>query len=462
MGGRRCGCGRCRRRAGVRPKASPSGLADEHVTGLYSSPYVRCVQTLEPLAKRLGLTVVADERLAEGSSLDRQPGAAGRGRPGCGPVQPRRRDPRPARRAGSPRRRAAHGAGLAQGRDVGAHRRRRRRRRDRRRCGRAAAGRRLPAEVLTSRWHRGRALLAARPSSPRSSSVTPTEFGRLAGRQPRHRARAVDGAATSVMFPIAGCSGRTPSWRRCGSGGSTARRNGSTTTPAVSAGRPAGAGSIWSAINIATVERLIAEGRMEPAGTGGVRSPPRRPVRRLRLRTGRGRVAAGGRRPLGRERGRAGVLGRRHPQLPQAGVALGHLGEADRHAGAPARPVDRVLRHRRSSSPPSATAPPPRWLEPPPQPPRQPPLPDGLPSSSTGDARVSPVRDSCDTGVLGGTGDTRLGGRSVVVGIRSGGGVEGGGELFDHGPGRGGGVEVEAGVGFGSARWRCPRRRGRR
>ena len=44
-------------------------LADEHVTGLYSSPYVRCMQTLEPLAKRLGLTVLADERLAEGASL---------------------------------------------------------------------------------------------------------------------------------------------------------------------------------------------------------------------------------------------------------------------------------------------------------------------------------------------------------------------------------------------------------
>jgi 8-oxo-dGTP diphosphatase len=35
-------------------------------TMLVSSPYVRCRQTLQPLADRLGLTVVADERLAEG------------------------------------------------------------------------------------------------------------------------------------------------------------------------------------------------------------------------------------------------------------------------------------------------------------------------------------------------------------------------------------------------------------
>jgi 8-oxo-dGTP diphosphatase len=35
-------------------------------TVLMSSPYVRCMQTLKPLADRLGLTVVANERLAEG------------------------------------------------------------------------------------------------------------------------------------------------------------------------------------------------------------------------------------------------------------------------------------------------------------------------------------------------------------------------------------------------------------
>jgi 8-oxo-dGTP diphosphatase len=32
---------------------------------LYSSPYLRCTQTLEPLAARLGTTIVEDDRLAE-------------------------------------------------------------------------------------------------------------------------------------------------------------------------------------------------------------------------------------------------------------------------------------------------------------------------------------------------------------------------------------------------------------
>ncbi len=45
-------------------------LAGEHVTGLYASHYARCVQTLEPLGKRLGLDVVADARLAEAASFE--------------------------------------------------------------------------------------------------------------------------------------------------------------------------------------------------------------------------------------------------------------------------------------------------------------------------------------------------------------------------------------------------------
>ena len=39
------------------------------VRRLISSPYVRCVQTLEPLAERLGLEVEKDDRLAEGAGL---------------------------------------------------------------------------------------------------------------------------------------------------------------------------------------------------------------------------------------------------------------------------------------------------------------------------------------------------------------------------------------------------------
>ena len=41
-------------------------LAGKDATALYSSPYVRCVQTLEPLAARLGTSVVEEQRLCEG------------------------------------------------------------------------------------------------------------------------------------------------------------------------------------------------------------------------------------------------------------------------------------------------------------------------------------------------------------------------------------------------------------
>lgn len=45
-------------------------LATSPVTRLVSSPAVRCVETLDPVAARLGLTVETDRRLAEGSRGD--------------------------------------------------------------------------------------------------------------------------------------------------------------------------------------------------------------------------------------------------------------------------------------------------------------------------------------------------------------------------------------------------------
>lgn len=54
-------------------RAQADGLvalfAGSPVTRLVSSPYVRCVQTLEPLARARGLAVELDARLAEGSAL---------------------------------------------------------------------------------------------------------------------------------------------------------------------------------------------------------------------------------------------------------------------------------------------------------------------------------------------------------------------------------------------------------
>ena len=45
-------------------------LAGEDVRSLWSSPYVRCVDTLVPLGLRLGLEVVAEPRLAEGGTFE--------------------------------------------------------------------------------------------------------------------------------------------------------------------------------------------------------------------------------------------------------------------------------------------------------------------------------------------------------------------------------------------------------
>jgi 8-oxo-dGTP diphosphatase len=58
-------------KAGLRQaEALADRLAVAGVKTLRSSPYVRCVQSLEPLADRLGLTIETDERLAEGANLD--------------------------------------------------------------------------------------------------------------------------------------------------------------------------------------------------------------------------------------------------------------------------------------------------------------------------------------------------------------------------------------------------------
>jgi 8-oxo-dGTP diphosphatase len=45
-------------------------LAAKGACSLYSSPYLRCVQTLEPLADRLGLEIHQDERLHEGAAFE--------------------------------------------------------------------------------------------------------------------------------------------------------------------------------------------------------------------------------------------------------------------------------------------------------------------------------------------------------------------------------------------------------
>jgi 8-oxo-dGTP diphosphatase len=45
-------------------------LTKKGATSLYSSPYVRCMQTLQPLGQQLGVDVEADRRLAEGEPFE--------------------------------------------------------------------------------------------------------------------------------------------------------------------------------------------------------------------------------------------------------------------------------------------------------------------------------------------------------------------------------------------------------
>jgi 8-oxo-dGTP diphosphatase len=50
--------------------AMAARLVDAGLTSLWSSPYVRCIETLEPLADLVGLPIQTDERLAEGARFE--------------------------------------------------------------------------------------------------------------------------------------------------------------------------------------------------------------------------------------------------------------------------------------------------------------------------------------------------------------------------------------------------------
>jgi broad specificity phosphatase PhoE len=46
-------------------------LCPEPISRIVTSPYRRCIQTVEPLAKAVDLDLVLDDRLAEGADIDR-------------------------------------------------------------------------------------------------------------------------------------------------------------------------------------------------------------------------------------------------------------------------------------------------------------------------------------------------------------------------------------------------------
>jgi 8-oxo-dGTP diphosphatase len=59
-----------RRQLSARGRRQADGIRDQlaeaGITRLLASPFVRCIQTLEPLGQRLGVDVEADPRLSEG------------------------------------------------------------------------------------------------------------------------------------------------------------------------------------------------------------------------------------------------------------------------------------------------------------------------------------------------------------------------------------------------------------
>lgn len=51
-------------------QALSDALAGAGIKRILASPYIRCMQTLAPLAERVGLVVEADDRLAEGAGFE--------------------------------------------------------------------------------------------------------------------------------------------------------------------------------------------------------------------------------------------------------------------------------------------------------------------------------------------------------------------------------------------------------
>ena len=90
-------------------------LAGAGVKTLLSSPYVRCVQSLEPLADRLGLPIKTDDRLAEGTDVEDTLELVREAGDGAVLCTPRRRPHRRDERARPPRHPPHDASRVAQG-----------------------------------------------------------------------------------------------------------------------------------------------------------------------------------------------------------------------------------------------------------------------------------------------------------------------------------------------------------
>ena len=105
-------------------------------------------------------------------------------------------------------------------------------------------------------------------------------------------------------------------------------------------------GSVWSSVNVALVERLTAEGRMQPAGLAAFER--RRPERSgiYAYESAEHELDPACADQLAGSAAGDGVLARRDGVIPEAGHELGHVGEAAGDARPTHGAARRVLRDR--------------------------------------------------------------------------------------------------------------------
>ena len=91
----------------------------KHATSLLSSPYLRCVQTLEPLAERIGVAISDEHRLSEGEPFEPVLDLLNEVDERRGAVQSRRHHPRRDPGVGTARHGGPDPSRLAQGEHLG-------------------------------------------------------------------------------------------------------------------------------------------------------------------------------------------------------------------------------------------------------------------------------------------------------------------------------------------------------
>ena len=172
-------------------------------------------------------------------------------------------------------------------------------------------GRRDPRDPVPGRAIRSRRMAKLVPHDIRFFA-TPAELRDWFDANHETARRAVAGPVQEGERPADASPGRTPSTRHCASAGSTAQLQRIDEISHAQRFTPRRKGSNWSAINVAKVERLTAEGRMRPAGIAAFEARTDARTARLLLRARRSPSSSRGRdRPVPRRPPPPGPTGRR-------------------------------------------------------------------------------------------------------------------------------------------------------